>query len=599
LANTLYEYYTQQGLEMPTWQERIPTAEQAGISDYTGTEQQNVSLLAYLQKQPSSELGVMTSDIADSYVQQGNQTLDKLSGVETKTPIETKPTPTSPETETGKIKFLNLSGQTQEKDQNITPEEYQNLINQGYYVIESSGSIPSWVTTGDVQSGKMQAELNQAREEKDQLIADMSKYMVSDAQLNSQIQGINAMYDSRIADMERINRQREGAIKTLGVRIGSRYTGGEGGVFGGIITEEERQASARITELQNQKMQAVNAAKSAAQQQNWQVYGKQLDLAQKKYEEQTKAVEDYNKLLVEGNKKILEDQKTKLEIDKLKMDIGIKKAETLAPFILDYLTGDSATDAKLIKTIADIQGYEYDYLLGAISKAQGEKEKTTSTSDILNWQEAKRGGYTGTFEKWQTDEANRRAKANITAGGGLDWKTTNLITQQSDKFSASPIVKTFNEVQNKYMSVANIVENGVGGPADLALVFEFMKSLDPSSVVREAEYETAAKSGNIFKGWAAKFNGYLKEEGGFLPDNVKQEFVKLVKIKYDAIQSQYTNLRNETARTVGLSTGLAQEDVANRLPDYNYDIFGDSAGEEYDLNGVIYIKGADGNYYPK
>src|SRR3990167_9561806 len=89
-------------------------------------------------KQPSSELGVMTSDIADGYVQQGNQTLDKLSGVDTnyylksgetteqynqrieqyrasKTPVAAEIKPV--ETKTGKIKFLNLNGQTQEKDQ--------------------------------------------------------------------------------------------------------------------------------------------------------------------------------------------------------------------------------------------------------------------------------------------------------------------------------------------------------------------------------------------------------------------------------------------------------------------------------------------------
>src|SRR3990167_3030854 len=128
-------------------------------------------------KQPSSELGVMTSDIADGYIQQGNQTLDRFSGIETQLEnvkqqalkiqesLKTfQPEAKPEEKQVGKIKFLNLSGQTQEKDQNITPEEYQNLINQGFYVIESSGSIPSWITTGDVQSGKMQAELNRSEE---------------------------------------------------------------------------------------------------------------------------------------------------------------------------------------------------------------------------------------------------------------------------------------------------------------------------------------------------------------------------------------------------------------------------------------------------
>ena len=268
-------------------------------------------------KQPSSELGVMTSDIADGYIQQGNQTLDRFSGIETQLEnvkqqalkiqesLKTfQPEAKPEEKQVGKIKFLNLSGQTQEKDQNITPEEYQNLINQGFYVIESSGSIPSWITTGDIQSGKMQAELNQARKEKDQLIADMSKYMISDEQLNSQIQGINSMYDSRIADMERINRQREGAIKTLGVRIGSRYTGGEGGVFGGIITEENKQANQRIIDIENEKQMAVANARAAANTQNWRIYGKQVELAETKYKEQVEELKEYNKNLLEQNKKI-------------------------------------------------------------------------------------------------------------------------------------------------------------------------------------------------------------------------------------------------------------------------------------------------------
>ena len=572
-------------------------------------------------KQPSSELGVMTSDIADGYVQQGNQTLDKLSGVDTnyylksgetteqynqrieqyrasKTPVaaETKPV----ETKTGKIKFLNLNGQTQEKDQNITPEEYQNLINQGFYVIESSGSIPSWITTGDVQSGKMQAELNQARQEKDQLIANMSKYMVSDAQLNSQIQGINSMYDSRIADMERINRQREGAIKTLGVRIGSRYTGGTGGVFGGIITEEEREGVSRITELQNQKMQAVNAAKSAANTQNWQVYGKQLDLAQKKYEEQTEAVKDYNKLLKENNKKILEYQKTKLEIDKLKMDIGVKKAETLAPFILNFLTGDSTTDAKLIKTIADVQGYEYDYLLGAISKAQGEREKTTSTSDILNWQEAKRGGYTGTFEKWQTDEANRRAKAagiedldkSLTPTEaqtlGLPYGTTR---RQAMAKGITP-EKPATEAQKTLATYAARIEQA--NPTLEKLESEIV-SMNPISFEPQVWLDKPWLQSDIIQ-------QYMQSSRNFINSVLRRESGAVIS------PSEFSEARKQYLPQPGDSKEVLSDKRKNRQ--IIYESFKKGAGsayspleellpQEYNLNGVIYIKGADGNYYPK
>jgi hypothetical protein len=153
----------------------------------------------------------------------------------------------------------------------------------------------------------------------------------------------------------------------------------------------------------------------------------------------------------------------------------------------------------------------------------------------------------------------------------------NQIDKISTSFDNSPIVKNFNEVQNKKLSVKKIVEDGVGGPADLALVFEFMKALDPTSVVRESEYDSAAKSGNIFSGWAAKFNGYLKEEGGFLPEGVKNEFKRLVDDKFDVIQSQYGNLRSEKARLIDRKTG--RSDGSEYL--INYDFTRESPEEQF------------------
>jgi len=150
----------------------------------------------------------------------------------------------------------------------------------------------------------------------------------------------------------------------------------------------------------------------------------------------------------------------------------------------------------------------------------------------------------------------------------LDSKTIAQVDKISKSFDDSPIVKNFNEVQNKKLSIDAIVDNGVGGPADLALVFEFMKALDPTSVVRESEYAAASKAGNIFKGWAAKFNGYLKAEGGLLPDEVKQEFKRLSGDKFDIITSQYNNLKDEKARLIDRKTG--DVDGLDYLVDYNF-----------------------------
>lgn len=143
-------------------------------------------------------------------------------------------------------------------------------------------------------------------------------------------------------------------------------------------------------------------------------------------------------------------------------------------------------------------------------------------------------------------------------------KVLNNEQEYNFKFLSQELIKNYLEVQNKAISVEKIIDLGVGGPGDLALVFEFMKGLDPSSVVRESEYDSAAKSGNIFKGWAAKFNGYMKEEGGILPENVKQSFVKIVQTKLGVYQQQYDNLKDSFRKTAE-EQGLNPDHVAPNM----------------------------------
>lgn len=49
MATNLYEYYTKKGQTLPSVQERVSVATEAGISGYSGTAEQNVTLLQYLK----------------------------------------------------------------------------------------------------------------------------------------------------------------------------------------------------------------------------------------------------------------------------------------------------------------------------------------------------------------------------------------------------------------------------------------------------------------------------------------------------------------------------------------------------------------------
>jgi muramidase (phage lysozyme) len=172
-------------------------------------------------------------------------------------------------------------------------------------------------------------------------------------------------------------------------------------------------------------------------------------------------------------------------------------------------------------------------------------------------------GKIGTNSKgvaYNTPEYVKRVLGILSQGSNqapkLSKAAQTRVDAYTDDFKQEPIVKQFNDVQNKYLSMQQIINAGVGGPGDLSLVYDFMKALDPTSVVRESEYASAAKSGNIFAGTLARFNGYLKEQGGILPEQVKQAFLDIVSKKFDVATQQYRNLRSEYARKINDVQGV-------------------------------------------
>lgn len=149
------------------------------------------------------------------------------------------------------------------------------------------------------------------------------------------------------------------------------------------------------------------------------------------------------------------------------------------------------------------------------------------------------------------------AKKVVTSGNNIISDNERALLGQ---FNSLPIVKDYNNIVAQKITVDNIIKNGTGGPADLALVYTFMKGLDPNSVVRETEYANAAKSGNIFAGAFAKFNGYFKENGGFLPESVQSEFKNIVNQRLISQQQQYDNLA-KGYRDIAIRQGLNPDNV--------------------------------------
>ena len=154
---------------------------------------------------------------------------------------------------------------------------------------------------------KAEQDVANAKSDKDSLSQQLGSYFQSDASLQPMLDAIGAQWDARIKDMERVNNSRVGNLQTLGNRTGSQYTGGNaGGVFGGIISEEERQGVTRIGELNAQKLAAIQAAKQAQRDNNWKVYSAQTALAQTKYDDSVKELDKLTAIQTEANKKLQE-----------------------------------------------------------------------------------------------------------------------------------------------------------------------------------------------------------------------------------------------------------------------------------------------------
>ena len=72
------------------------------------------------------------------------------------------------------------------------------------------------------------------------------------------------------------------------------------------------------------------------------------------------------------------------------------------------------------------------------------------------------------------------------------------------------------------------------GAQDLALIFGFMKMLDPRSVVREGEFTAAANTGGAVSAWYAKAQGVL--DGRLLTEKERAGLMQLAQSQFYAAQ---------------------------------------------------------------
>ncbi len=146
------------------------------------------------------------------------------------------------------------------------------------------------------------------------------------------------------------------------------------------------------------------------------------------------------------------------------------------------------------------------------------------------------------------------------AGGGpgakVDFANANTLRDEFNKQSA-PFI-TVRDAYRRVQSASESAASDKSGAADIALLFGYMKTLDPGSTVREGEFATAQNSGGI-PGWVqSKYNQAMT--GQRLSDGMRSDIVKASTGLYNKAEEAHKNTESQY-RSLAVRNKIDPENV--------------------------------------
>jgi hypothetical protein len=155
----------------------------------------------------------------------------------------------------------------------------------------------------------------------------------------------------------------------------------------------------------------------------------------------------------------------------------------------------------------------------------------------------------------------------------LDIKPENIASKLGGKsvFDATndlrgefvDLSKTFRDVRDSFARVEESAKEP-SAAGDIALIFNYMKMLDPASVVRESEFATAQNAAGVPDRIRVQYNKLVKGEK--LAPNTRQDFVNRAKQLFNRQNKQHEN-RKKTFTGLANRFGLNPQNVVIPLED--------------------------------
>ena len=140
---------------------------------------------------------------------------------------------------------------------------------------------------------------------------------------------------------------------------------------------------------------------------------------------------------------------------------------------------------------------------------------------------------------------------------------SNKIREEHTKAS-----EEFVKMKNKFETIKAKAEDP-SAAGDVALIFQFMKLLDPQSVVRESEYATAANAGSIPSRIRAQFNKAL--DGEALAPEIREDFVNTARVLFEKSWQVQQNV-DMRYKNLALGYELPTQYIENSIMDYTDEV---------------------------
>lgn len=214
-----------------------------------------------------------------------------------------------------------------------------------------------------------------------------------------------------------------------------------------------------------------------------------------------------------------------------------------------------------------LTGYDEAKNASDAEKKKLENETTKAQpASVQEYEYAKANGFTGTYSQYQNDDANRKAvvaKAGASRSGLTPYQqfsATQSIAKDNEKRTenAREMSRQANLIKSSYASIKS------GGNRSLntqAIITSFNKILDPTSVVRESEYDRTAAGQSLLAQLQGKYDNIVSGGAGVTLATLEEASNIATRYLEGATQSIAT--QNKRAQAMAAQFGLNQDFVSS------------------------------------